>query len=480
MAASTPRVLLCVGRPSRYDCANGRLLAGPATEFVHDALTILGERDSYELFTTQPSTFTRDLIAAAPTHIIATGPGSVASVRPNTDFAEQRGYVFKTHGIPTVLTFQAQDCVDVRNIDGDAFSADDDEEEIDDGGTGKDHAITSWKNYRFWFQLDVQKLFDTPRALPPLEMVVCTDAQMVRALRSIPAGTTVFFDIESHPPTNTVQCFSIKWRGSPTYSYITYRPSGMANGNNAAVFAELARTFRRVRVVIHNAGFDLPFLAYYHGFPFGNDIADTMLMWHRMFPEAEKSLGHVISALLNEQFHKGTATFTPHNSQQQFNLLRYNAKDVHTLEGIYTRMLQIAANDPALTASFAQVNRSIGPYLRAELRGFELNIEKREAHKRALRARIDQLLRVFRALVCIPDMNPSSSQQLAEWLIGGLKYEVLETTDSGAPAMDASTIYRYRLKHPENVALTVLLAIKKLTKRLSMLGFEPFNHLTSR
>jgi hypothetical protein len=476
----TPRILYIVGRPSRYDCANQRLLAGPALDFVHDALSFFGDRSAYELHTTQPKTFSADLIRVRPTHIIATGADATPCVARDLKFAEQRGYVRDFCGVKAVLTFQAQDCIDDYNKDADAFDAGDDSEDDTADGNAKDHAITSWKNYRFWFHLDVQKLFMTPAQLPRMNMVVCTDRMMVDALRKAPDGCYLYFDIESHPPTNTVQCFSIKWPGSPTYSYITYRPNGAANGNNALVFATLARTLRRVCVVIHNAGFDLPFMAFYHGFPFGNNVHDTMDMWHRLFPEAEKSLGHVISALLNEPFHKGTATFTPHNAHQQLQLLTYNARDVHTLEGIHRRLLEIAAADPAMLASFTQVNSSIAPYIRAELRGFELNYEKLTAHRDALRARIEQLTRVFRALVGIPDINPNSRDQLAAWLIDSLGYKVIDKTESGEPAMDAKSLYQYRLAYPNNVALTVLLAIRKVTKQNSMLGFEPFNHLEKR
>jgi DNA polymerase I-like protein with 3'-5' exonuclease and polymerase domains len=294
------------------------------------------------------------------------------------------------------------------------------------------------------------------------------------------SGTTIYFDIETHPATDTVQCFSFNTPDSPTYTYLVYDYRGNVNGNAAAVFAAWARAQRRNTVVIHNACFDLPFLAHYHGVPFGADVEDTMLMWHRAFPEAEKSLGHVISALLNEPFHKGTATFNPHNYAQQQALLTYNAKDVHTLRAIHRELHALAASNDGLRSSFAQVNSSIAPYLFAGLRGFELNTNKQRAHVAALRARVDQLTRVFRTLTGMADVNPNSAPQLAEWLIDGLGYKVLATTDGGAPSMDAKTIYQYLLLYPNNVALKVLLAIKKQAKQLQMLGFEPFTNLDKR
>jgi DNA polymerase I-like protein with 3'-5' exonuclease and polymerase domains len=316
--------------------------------------------------------------------------------------------------------------------------------------------------------------------MPDMEQMTCSADTMVNILRQVPDDTYLYFDIESHPPTNTCQCFSLKWPGSRTYSLTVYDYAGRRNGNIPAVFAALARTMRRTTVVIHNAFFDLQFLAHYHGFPYGARVEDTMAMWHRLFPEAEKSLGHVMSAVLNEPFHKGTATFTPHNYQQQSNLLRYNAKDVHALEGVHRALRQLASADDGYVGSFLQVSASIPVYMRAGFRGFDLDMMRLREHKTALAARQKQLVRVFRILVGLPEINPNSNDQLAAWLITGLDYKPVGKTDSGAPSMDAKSLYQFRLKHPQNVALTVLLAIKKVSKQLSMLGFEPFNHLTAR
>lgn len=474
------RVLLLIGRPSRYDVANGRLLAGPAEPFVAEALDAAGLTPfDYELTVADPTTFSASLRATAPTHIIATGAESVKLFQPSTNLTlnELRGQVFAHFDTPTVLTFQPQDCCDTRNYDADAFDLDDEEDA--ESGTGKDHAPTSWKNYRFWFRRDVAKLFAPPAALPPLQQRVLSAAEAVAILNSLTA-TTIYFDIETHPPTDTVQCFSFNTPDSPTYSFTVYNYRGEANGPVHQVFAALARAFRRNKVVIHNAGFDLPFLAHYHGIPFGRDIEDTMLMWHRAFPEAEKSLGHVISALLNEPFHKGTATFNPHNYAQQQALLLYNAKDVHTLRAVHQCLHELSASRTGLKESYAQVNSSIYPYLLAGLRGFDLNTAKLRQHKTALGERVEQLTRVFRVLTGIPDINPNSSDQLAEWLITGLGYKPVSLTDSGAPSMDAKAVYQYLLTNPANVALKVLLSIKKHAKQMQMLGFEPFTNLDGR
>lgn len=477
MTFDAPKILLLIGRPSRIDVANNRFMAGDAEPFVRESLSFLPD---YKLEACDPATFHKTILSFVPTHIIATGEQSLSFFNTSAALNEFRGFVFPYLDRPTVCTFQAQDACDRRNFDADAFDLDDDDED-DAGGTGKDHAPTSWKNYRFWFQRDVRKLFAPPAPLPPFDQRIISAPECVAILNSL-AGTTIYFDIETHPATDTVQCFSFNTPSSPTYTYLCYDYNGRANGNVAAVFAAWARAQRRNTIVIHNAGFDLAFLAHYHGVPFGRDIEDTMLMWHRAFPEAEKSLGHVISALLNEPFHKGTATFNPHNYAQQHGLLHYNGKDVHTLRAVHRELHGLAAGGArsGLAESYSQVNASIYPYLLAQFRGFELNTVRREEHKRNLSARVAQLTRVFRVLTGLPDINPNSTDQIAEWLIDGLGYKPVSTTDSGAPSMDAKAIYQYLLTYPNNVALKVLLAIKKQAKQLQMLGFEIYTNLDKR
>jgi len=80
----------------------------------------------------------------------------------------------------------------------------------------------------------------------------------------------------------------------------------------------------------------------------------------------------------------------------------------------------------------------------------------------------------------MPDFNPNSGKQVAEWLYTGLGYPITETTDSGAPATDATTLYKLLADHPKNVALQVLLEIKETAKRYSSLGYEPFIQPKSR
>ena len=199
-----------------------------------------------------------------------------------------------------------------------------------------------------------------------------------------------------------------------------------------------------------------------------------MLIWHRMFPESDKSLAHVIQALTNLPYHKDEAgTFTPHNFAQQSQLLTYNARDVYALREVHQAMLP-------LNPSAQSVCDLIPDYMFTGLHGFYINDAKKIIHKRRLTLAGAQLTRMMRLLVGNPAFNPNSGQQVAVWMYEGLGYKVVETTDSGAPATDATTLYKLLSQHPKNVALQVLLEIKENSKRLSSLGYAPYMQLDSR
>jgi DNA polymerase I-like protein with 3'-5' exonuclease and polymerase domains len=133
-----------------------------------------------------------------------------------------------------------------------------------------------------------------------------------------------------------------------------------------------------------------------------------------------------------------------------------------------------------INESASSVCESTADYIFTGLMGFFINTAKRLAHQLRLRRELDQLTRAFRILTGDPNFNPNSGKQVSTWLYEGLLYPVRDTTDSGAPATDATTLYKLLADHPKNVALQFLLEIKETSKRLSSLGYEPFIQPKSR
>jgi hypothetical protein len=432
---------------SRYDITN-KEFCGPAKDILDDFAH--GGQFTYSIsYADEP------LIPSHSHYVLA---GKAAWARYNKADRDV-GHVFTHNNATLICSYHPQDAEDVRKIENDGFDAGDEE---DDGGTGKDSAVTNRANYRFWIAVHIDKLFSVYRHAPyhvRVEPLWST---------GFPESTYLYLDIESHPPSDTLQCISIAFDDGSIFAQTIYDYKGNLTPDALRSMVWLVRALKRYTVVIHNANFDLPFLAMFHSITHGPNIQDTMLIWHRMFPEADKSLAHVIQALTNLPYHKDEAgTFTPHNYQQQAQLLAYNARDVYALREVHKAMLPL--NPSALS-----VCESIADYIFTGLVGFYINNAKLLAHKLRLRRELDQLTRAFRILTGDPNFNPNSGKQVGAWLYEGLLYPVRDTTDSGAPATDATTLYKLLADHPKNVALQFLLEIKETSKRLSSLGYEPF------
>lgn len=459
------RTLLVLPRASRYDLQNQKVLAGPARDFVD---SVLGA-GSYDV------QYAADYNPAGYSRVILTGAESAAKMFPGRQLTAVRGYVLDLGTSKVVATFWPQDCVDLR--DHEANTTD---EEDDAAGTGKDDAPTKRANYRFWFQRDVAKLFNTPRQRFPWTYQAVPNKLAAQFLRSA-VDSTVYFDSETHPDTDTLQCFSFAINDGPVYTVGIYDWRGYLLPDAVELMAALARAFSRNKIVAHNISFDLLFLAMFHGVPFGPDIEDTMLIGHRIWPEAEKSLAHAISLWTNLPYHKDEGgTWHPRNFQQYDTLCRYNSKDVHTLREVHLsqRAYIAGANDPGLAASVAQVNESIFPYLYTSLHGLPLNTAGLLHYKRERRFAAQQFGRIISTLAGY-DLNPNSPLQTSAYFVEGLGYPVQSVSDSGRPSVDEATLYKYLLKF-KNPIIRAILKYKRARKVAGELGFKVWSPIKGR
>lgn len=446
-------VLLVLPRPSRYDKTNNRILAGPAEDLVRESLP-----DFHPIYAAD---FKHEMLRDY-SHAVFTGQESLDKFHFGLVLDNHRGYVWNQRA---VATYWPQDCVDLSDYE--SASEDDDDDEAN--STGKDGAKTSRANYRFWFKRDCEKLFNPP---PPIAHTYTqvnghTAAAHLRAR----SNDTLYFDLESHPE-NYITCFSYAFSDGPVYTVPIYYNRGLCAGGLEAM-AGLARAFSRNKIVIHNAGFDLPFLFLFHGIPFGPDIEDTMLMNHRIWPEAEKSLAHVISLYLNEPYHKDSGgTWNPRTPAQLDTLLRYNAKDVAALRAVHRAQWDYVrrSGSAGLRDSVVQVNSSIYPYLWAGLHGFPVNGLRLTQHLSKRKRTQDVWARAV-SIAAGYNLNPGSSQQVADYFINRHHYECLARTESGAPKVDEGTLYKYLLKY-RNPIIPLILKYKRAAKVAGELGFQ--------
>lgn len=442
-----------IGTRSRFDAACGHF-AGSGKEFIDELAA------KYD-FTYTSFFVSDDPIIPAGSKVLLCGERAWRYLNCS---AKDVGYRKAVGRYDVICTYPPQDAADAYNVEALFDGLDDVDEDDTADGDAKDAASTNRANYRFWLESHLAKLLAPPVCVQPFSF----SAAALRTL-GYPTGEYLYLDIETHPASDTIQCLSCAIDDGPVVGTTIYGYDGRLQSGAIDDMVWLTRAFQRYTVVIHNAFFDLPFLAVFHGIPWGTRIHDTMLMWHRLYAEVDKSLAHLIQHCTNRPYHKDSAgTFSPHNFHQQRQLLEYNARDVFTLREIHRWLL--AHHTPAMGA----VNDSIPDYLFAQLRGFNLDLPRKMAHAKRLEQEDAQLRRIFAMLVGRADINPNSGKQIAEWLHDGLGYKVTSTTSAGAPATDATTLYKHLITNPKNAALKVLLRIKDNAKRLSMLGFEPY------
>jgi hypothetical protein len=461
-----PTTLIVLPRASRFDHANSAILSGPARRLVDETLGA----DNYDVC--YAADYRRD---SPHTHVILTGQDSSEVWFPGKPLNAARGYVLHAGARRIISTFWPQDCVDIKDYESHI------DEIEEDQGTGKDSAPTRRGNYRFWFKRDCEKVFRPPvlrhgHSYCPID--ASRGAQLLQSARD----KLLYFDIETHPDTETLQCFSFAIDNGPVYTCGVYDWNGCLREGAVALVAALSRAFSRNKVVIHNASFDLLFLAMYHGIPFGTDIEDTMLIGHRIWPEAEKSLAHDISLYTNLPFHKDEGgTWHPRNHQQYDKLLRYNAKDVYALREVYLGQrdyIRQSTVSAGLMASVSQVNDSIFPYLYTSLHGLPINPMALINHTHDCDIRAAQYRRITSTLAGY-DLNPGSSQQLGQYFTEGMRYPVLDRTETGNVKADETILYKYLLKH-RNPLVSVILKYKRARKVLGELGLRTWQPLMKR
>lgn len=460
---------------NRFDRENQGINLGPSEELCRDTFGRLGvdyEKDVW--LSTARSFFEQGQRPPVPlSKIIFAGANNLKwlSIANGKTLDSFRGVVHRSGGgTPYIATYWPQDACDLRAVEAELQAAEESDEVLDTDGDAKSTSPTKRSNYRFWFNRDVEKLLTLTTIEPPAakEFYAETSEQ---ALAIFSYEGPIFLDIECDPKTNTLLCIALAVGNSPVVSVPVYDwNSNLRCG--PAFFARLVREMKRRRVVIHNALFDLLFMALHYGIPFGTDIFCTMCAGHRIWPEAEKSLAHQQTLYTNRAFHKDEGgTFQPRNRAQYDTLRRYNVKDVIALREIYYGQLAYAAKDPGLSASVEQVAAEQADAAFMSIHGMPFNFLKRNNLVRQCEARHADLKRVLRMLVGY-DLNAGSPDQVAKYLHVQLGYSPEKTTEKGAASVAGDALYKIKIKHPKNVAIDVILEMRRMVKLKGMLGFK--------
>lgn len=306
--------------------------------------------------------------------------------------------------------------------------AEDDSEEGDEDVKG--HGTTKRRNWRWWLYNDTKKAI---RILK--EPSLCITTSNLYQLRLYPdinnaidllhsrRNESLFLDIET-AKRQVLTCVGFNFSSSNEVFVVPWK-----RYTNTLMYDEkLCRRFIQAlavamgqnEVVCHNASFDLLVLCWKYRIPLPHKVFDTMLAWHRCYPEVEKSIGHLISYFLYRPFHKNEGVYEPHNSMQEEQLYNYNAKDIITMREIYQPLKQeLIKLNAVKSAEWA--NRMVRPYLTATLRGIKTDTKEFCDRYDALELKRQQVNRCIGIITGRPDMNVRSWQQKQKYLYEDLK-----------------------------------------------------------
>jgi len=405
---------------------------------------------------------------------------------------EQRGCKLKgtIPGITFISTFSPQDALDIQDWE-DKFNpeahyeAEGIEQEDKEEHTGKRKGVTSRVNYGWWIEQDFRKAknillagADYYRKDPTNIILWPTAKDAVEFLRS-KKNESLYLDIETDSNYN-ITCIGVAydyhqvmvlpcllWDYSPAYS------------NLGAIFQALVWAMNNNEVVCHNSLYDLFILAWKYHVPCGRILYDTMLAHHRSYPEMEKSLGHCMSHLLHEPYHKDTSIFNPSNEYQARKLWTYNANDVRGTVLIREELDKKAKKIPGLLDSIQQSNKSIRPDLINTLQGINFDDEKRQQTITENDRLCNHYLHTIKLLTDGIEVLPTSSPSCVKYFHELLGYKVVaRSKKTNRPSLGEQQLYKIKLKEPHNPVIDLSIAFRRKVKSSGMLKFEPWVGVT--
>lgn len=423
---------------------------------------------------------------------------------------ELRGSPLKTRGIVAIASYGYQDAVDIVNHearlneqskDHESYKKDEEENDVDIKRQGK----TARSNYAFWLRMDVKKCkaiikndgrvpslpYPEPnyRIYPPAEEVI----EVLRSVKDV----FVDFDMETdyergNPFCRNMQCFSFSIDGGRNiYCVPVLNPDyKWAYTKVPDILLSLVKCCRDNVIVAHNgATFDFLVLAYKYRIAVKR-CWDTMLSAHRLYPDIEKSLGHWVSLLLWERFHKDENPGTYYTHDDMMRTLKYCGKDVYTMSLIRQEQMKMASRIPGMTESIHAVQRAIRPYITTSLMGIRYDeemLQKKVKENDRLMMHylnfIDILigqegLKEVRSIIKSrhPGAFPAANKQTVQYFHNILGYPIVQRNPPDQhgirnPSLAAKAMYKLRLKH-DNPVIDFAIAYRQVKLETSTpLGF---------
>jgi len=462
--------LTIITNPSRFDIESGnkKLISGNAGDYFDVCLNPIS-RLNCDIITSDAFSGFREGTKCA----LLLGESATKLFGYDDDISILRGYPLQlTSSVIGLPTFHHQECMDRRDYES---SEDESEGVAESDNETKGKGKTKRRNWRWWYYTDIKKcgrLLREHKGILPIEdewtRHLYPSADMVLEKLRTWENKTIILDIET-TSNFTMTCFGIGCLEEKTCYVVPWKRYNNELAYNETDCRELMRWLTlclgRNKCVLHNAMFDLFILAWRYKILPPRNVFDTMLAWHRVRPECEKSLGHLISYFTWFPYHKGDGIFEPKNQSQDNQLWNYNSDDIVTTAAIYTR-IQDEIKKAGAEESVQLAMREIPSYLSLSLFGARMDIERRNT-------RIKELLTKQKAIdlclssVCRQELNPRSSQQVSKYLYGRLGYKCPREDE---PTKE-STLRKLQLKN-NPPSLQLILASRAARKSASSLAFN--------
>lgn len=464
---------IILDKPSRFD--DNQLLSGIAGSAFEGFLNPISRFQCDIRLSSDPTPFIEGTKV-----ILALGEKSLELFKLNPGNKEgahldnYRGTPVKYGDITVIASFTPQDSFDRRD-----YSKDEDNEDKDDTTDNgeKGHQKTKRRNWRFWLYQDTRKAVRILRSgLCVAQRTFSYDyfpsADFVIKELSTRNNEALFIDIETDKQQN-LTCFGYSFGNSEVVHVVPWKrytgELAYAPEDCRKIIQAIAKAFRDNVVVCHNGSFDWFVFAYKYRVAFPRKPHDTMVAWHRCYPEIEKSLGHLISYFTDCEYHKSDGVFDPKNAADENNLWVYNGKDVSRMRMVYEGLQQEIIKLGA-TASVNQAMASIRPYLTVMFKGMRIDTEKFIKKFDECEARSEQLERCLK-IITGRNLNPRSSQQVSKYLYEDLG---LPCPDDEQPTKEETLLKLLTKK--ECPSVKVILAIRGERKLASSLKFRLWNN----
>lgn len=491
-AYSYSGITLILSYPSRFD-SKDKLLQGWAGQYVEIQLR-------RKLFNCELRTVEEDAPFRSGTILVFLF-GELAKnkyIGNTISLNQQRGYPVFKDGLIFLATYFPQDAMDIVGDYEDLYNTNKSiseysEDETDPFADKTTKGATKRSNYRFWLKADLEKgirlleyakngtlelMRDKEKIIHRPKLYLDFSMEEVVTQLEQARNQNIFLDIETLPDYSQSCCGFAIGNGDvyvvPIFRYdksLAFDPIWICR-----FFRALATAFKNNRIIVHNAMYDLYMFAMKYKIPFGFDNYCTMLSFTRCFVGIEKSLGHVISYLLDfEEYHKNDGVFDPKNEQEEKDLWTYNGKDVATLRKVYEKLELLATSKKGLRQSIDQINSSIAPFLFMKCFGILTDLELREKLVKENLGKLQEIQRLINLLVGYP-LLPTSSPACVKYFHQFLGWKAVELSKkTNKPKLGKQQLYTLALSNADHPIIKLVLAYRRIQKETSDINYRLFH-----